>query len=194
MDPSDVVGRDILVRLHKMGAQRGLASRARYAGFGIHDHVVRPNPSFLQKRGQRQNRSGGIAPRIAHETRAFDLLPIKLRQAIHGRLQKLRSRMRQMIPLGVCLGCIHPEIRAQIHHSNPPLAKPRHQRHRLRVCATQKHHVHLHALRVRKRHQLLISDARHLRIHLGKPLSGLTPRNQENNLRLGMTRQQAKQR
>ena len=72
--------------------------------------------SLPEKRDERQLDTCRVTTRAGDKRRGFDQLPRELRNRIDRLPQKLGSRMRSAIVIGIDLGFVQPEVSAQIDH------------------------------------------------------------------------------
>ena len=83
-----------------------------YPGLGVNDQGVRVNKPFFNQRIDGQCGTGRITPRIGHQPGLLNIFPVQFRQPVHGLPDKLRRRVRKLVPLLIHRHILNPKIRA----------------------------------------------------------------------------------
>src|SRR5205823_7801321 len=96
---------------------------------------------------ERDDRRGGIAPRVADEPRLTDRLGPELGQAVGGAARPLWGCVLLLIPLRVDGGVREPEIGGEIDYLAAGVEQMRGRLHRLAVLHCQEDDVALRQLR-----------------------------------------------
>jgi len=93
-----------------------LAATLARADLALHDDRTRGiDEPGARERQECQDRRRRVAPGARHELRRPDVVPVQLRDPVHGRAEQLRVRMVGFVPGAIDRRVAQPVIRREVH-------------------------------------------------------------------------------
>ena len=139
--PGHAIGLEIIGRLREQDIQLRLASGAGNPGLCIGDEMIRIHDAGFQQRQKAKLDAGRITAGIRHQPRLADVLPVYLRQAIHGLGDEFGTRVLHAVPLLPQRHVLDAEICGQVNDANAGIEQAPRPPHRHAVGGGEEHYI-----------------------------------------------------